>query len=301
MTTSSYPRPMRSSAPDLKFSANTSKCGASESTSSRPASFFRSTVMLFFDRLLRRNVAPMNRPSGSTMPGCDPRPDSPVGASIFTTSAPRRASSCVAYGSACICSSASTRTPSSGFPYFAASSFATSPSRTRAPFLECREQGTGSAAHLPTGSDAPSGPRRRGGTLSSCAASSPGRPTCPIDGSTARRSPRSWARAGARAPARSRRSTRTPPRWASRRPASRCAAATSSRAAALRHHLPGLRRPHQRHRHPRRVAAARHHARVRLRGVGPVVGRRAAARAHRRGRSRAGRRRRRPHRAARQR
>ena len=89
--------------------------------------------MLFFDRLLRRNVAPMKRPSGSVMPGCEPRPDSPVGASIFTTSAPRRASSCVAYGSACICSSASTRTPSSGFPYFAASSFATSPSRTVLP------------------------------------------------------------------------------------------------------------------------------------------------------------------------
>ena len=97
--------------------------------------------MLFFERLLRRKVAPMKRPCGSCMPGCEPRPDSPVGASIFTTSAPRRASNCVAYGSACICSSASTRTPSSGLPYFAASSFATSPSRTCAPFLECRGAG----------------------------------------------------------------------------------------------------------------------------------------------------------------
>ncbi len=34
----------------------------------------------------------------------------------MTTSAPRRASSWVAYGSACICSAASTRTPSSGLP-----------------------------------------------------------------------------------------------------------------------------------------------------------------------------------------
>ena len=44
---------MRSSAPALKFSANTSKWGASASTSSRPASFLRSTV----DALLRQVVA----------------------------------------------------------------------------------------------------------------------------------------------------------------------------------------------------------------------------------------------------
>ena len=52
------PRPMRSSAPDLKFSATTSKCGASASTSSRPGVVLRSMATLRLSRLLRRNVAP---------------------------------------------------------------------------------------------------------------------------------------------------------------------------------------------------------------------------------------------------
>src|ERR1700722_18448913 len=65
------------------------------------------------------------------MAGDDARPDSPCsGCSTFTTSAPNRASICVAYGNACICSAASTRTPSSGLPNPCAPAFATSPSCT---------------------------------------------------------------------------------------------------------------------------------------------------------------------------
>src|SRR5437879_1756096 len=84
------------------------------STSSRPSGVLRSMHIVRLLRLLRRNVAPTDRPSGSIIVGVDVRPDSPAGGSTFTTSAPSRANSCVAYGSACICSSASTRTPSSG-------------------------------------------------------------------------------------------------------------------------------------------------------------------------------------------
>ena len=55
------------------------------------------------------------RPAAPRTAGAPGRPDSPVcGGPTFTTSAPRCASSCVAKGIACICSSASTRTPSSG-------------------------------------------------------------------------------------------------------------------------------------------------------------------------------------------
>ena len=75
-------------------------------------------------------------------------------------------------------------------------------------------------------------------------------------------------------------STRTPPRWPSRRRASPCAAPRPRpRAAAVRHHHPRVRRQDQRHRHPRRAAAARHDGRVRLRGVGALGGGRAPARA----------------------
>ena len=63
--------------------------------------------MLRLPRLLRRNVAPTLPPSGSVIAGCEPRPRSPPdGFSTFTTSAPSRASSWVAYGRACICSRA---------------------------------------------------------------------------------------------------------------------------------------------------------------------------------------------------
>jgi hypothetical protein len=118
----------------LKFSAKTSKRGASRSTSSRPASLRMSMPTLRFPRLLRRNVAPTTRPPGSVIDGEAARPDSPcTGCSILTTSAPRRASSWVANGIAAICSSASTRTPSSGLPYRCASALATSPRRTLFP------------------------------------------------------------------------------------------------------------------------------------------------------------------------
>src|SRR5438309_8105936 len=50
-----------------------------------------------------------------------------VGCSTLTTSAPNRASSCVVHGNACICSTVSTRKPSSGLPYLTASSLTTSP------------------------------------------------------------------------------------------------------------------------------------------------------------------------------
>src|SRR5437660_7609280 len=115
--------------PGLRFSATTSNRGTRRRNSSRPPAVFRSMATLRLPRLLRRKVAPTSRPSGSAMAGCEPRPDSPSGGSTFTTSAPRRASSCVAYGSACICSTASTRTPSSGFPKRAASALAVSPRR----------------------------------------------------------------------------------------------------------------------------------------------------------------------------
>ena len=114
--------------PALKFSANTSKCGARRSTSSRPASVRRSIPTLRFPRLLRRNVAPTDAAFGIGIDGDAARPDSPcTGCSTLTTSAPRRASNCVANGIAAICSSASTRTPSSGLPYCAAPSLAMSP------------------------------------------------------------------------------------------------------------------------------------------------------------------------------
>src|SRR5262252_4106162 len=116
-------------APDLKFSATTSKWGTSWRNSSRPRSVLMSRPTLRLLRLLRRNVAPTRRPWGSSIAGRAPRPDSPcAGCSIFTTSAPRRAISWVPNGSACICSAASTRMPSSGLPCRCASAFATSPS-----------------------------------------------------------------------------------------------------------------------------------------------------------------------------
>ncbi len=120
--------------PALKFSANTSNFGARRSTRSRPASDRRSIPTLRLPRLLRRNVAPTTRPSGSRIDGDAARPDSPcTGCSTLTTSAPSRASNCVANGIAAICSSASTRTPSSGFPYCAAPSLAMSPTRNPTP------------------------------------------------------------------------------------------------------------------------------------------------------------------------
>ena len=83
--------------PALKFSATTSKWGTRSRNSSRPSGALRSRPTLRLLKLFRRYVAPTRRPSGSTMNGLDPRPDSPlVGCSTFTTSAPRRASSWVA-------------------------------------------------------------------------------------------------------------------------------------------------------------------------------------------------------------
>src|SRR4051812_2741657 len=102
-------------APALKFSATTSNFGTRLRNSSLPLSLRRSRARLRLSRLLRRKVAPTERPSGATMLGCDPRPDSPVMGSTLTTSAPMRASNWVAYGSACICSAARMRTPSSGW------------------------------------------------------------------------------------------------------------------------------------------------------------------------------------------
>src|SRR6266545_5597266 len=142
-------------APALKFSATTSKCGTRARNSSRPRSLFRSRPRLRLLRLLRRNVAPTRRPCGSSIAGNAPRPDSPsTGCSTFTTSAPSRASSCVPNGSACICSAARTRTPSSGLPYFAASGLPTSPS-----FIAAHR-----TARVPC-AFAPCPTARRGGTL----------------------------------------------------------------------------------------------------------------------------------------
>ena len=159
-------------------------------------------------------------PRGRSSPAASRGPTRRVGGSTFTTSAPSRASSCVAYGSACICSAASTRTPSSGLPYCAAPSFATSPSRTSRPFVAGREQGTPlrltpRQAAWSTRYPAPHARHPLAG-----------RPTCRSDGSIAPRSRPSSVRAAARAPARSPPSTRTPPRWRSRPRAWRCAAAT---------------------------------------------------------------------------
>ena len=56
-------------APARKFSATTSKRGASRSTRSRPAGCLRSTTTERLDRLLRRKVAPTVRPSGSVSDG----------------------------------------------------------------------------------------------------------------------------------------------------------------------------------------------------------------------------------------
>ncbi len=90
---------MRSIVPALKFSATMSNLGTNARKSSRPSGDLRSSPTLRLSRLFRRYVAPTIRPSGSTIPGEEPRPDSPcTGCSTFTTSAPSRASSWVAYG-----------------------------------------------------------------------------------------------------------------------------------------------------------------------------------------------------------
>ncbi len=119
--------------PALKFSATTSKCGTSCRNSSRP----RSALEVEADAALVEVVAQERRadrdgPAGRSIAGSDAaaRTRRATGCSTFTTSAPRRASSWVPNGSACICSAASTRTPSSGLPYRWASAFATSPSFT---------------------------------------------------------------------------------------------------------------------------------------------------------------------------
>ena len=64
-----------------------------------PRGALRSTQIERLPRLLRRNVAPTRRPSGSVIAGSDPRPDLAVdGCSTLTTSAPSRASSWVREG-----------------------------------------------------------------------------------------------------------------------------------------------------------------------------------------------------------
>ena len=64
-------------APARKFSATTSKRGASCSTRSRPAGCLRSMTTERLERLLRRKVAPTVRPSGSVSAGEALRPRSP--------------------------------------------------------------------------------------------------------------------------------------------------------------------------------------------------------------------------------
>ncbi len=62
-------------APARKFSATTSKRGASRSTRSRPAGCLRSTTTERLERLLRRKVAPTARPSGSVIAGDGAAPE----------------------------------------------------------------------------------------------------------------------------------------------------------------------------------------------------------------------------------
>ena len=99
---------------------------------SRPFIFRTSTPTDRLFKLFLMKVAPICLPSGSTMNGVEARPLSPrIGSSIFMTSAPSRANNWVAKGIACICSTARTRRPSSGFPNSVASGLATSPSSIR--------------------------------------------------------------------------------------------------------------------------------------------------------------------------
>ena len=102
-------------APARKFSATTSKCGAMSSTSWRPSGILQVDA----DAALAEVVAQEGGTHGAAF-GVGHRragssgPSSPPGGSILTTSAPSRASSWVANGSACICSSARMRMPCRG-------------------------------------------------------------------------------------------------------------------------------------------------------------------------------------------
>ena len=103
-------------------------------------------------------------------------------------------------------------------------------------------------------------------------------------GSTAARSRRSSARAAARARGRSRPTTRTPRRWASRRPGSRCAARATAPSPTRCGSPPRTRRTSTRRTPPTIHAALRLDrdvAGARLRRRGPLRRRRAARRARR--------------------
>ncbi len=156
-------------------------------------------------RLLRRYVAPTLRPSGSTIAGR--RLPGPTRRAPGARPSRRRRrggpASGSRTGSACICSAASTRTPSSGLPC-------------------CCASGVGDVAepHRVTlgGRAPPSGPCE-GPCVDSrrCEESSASAATSRTGASNARRSRAPSGAAAARGPGRSRRTTRTRRRWASRR------------------------------------------------------------------------------------
>ena len=122
--------------------------------------------------------------------------------------------------------------PSSGFPFAAASALAMSPTLMRASYLPHSGLGAVGRRLRPIESDDLSDTLNfMRGILSA--------PICRTGASIERRSPPSWGRVAARARAPSPATTRTPPRWPSRRHASpvarhRCHAY----AAAVRYHLP---------------------------------------------------------------
>src|SRR5581483_3858846 len=107
----SYVRPMRATAPARKFVRNTSACFATASSTSRPRWSFRSTASERLPRLCASKYALSPRPRTTSKY----RPGSPeTGSSTLMTSAPRSASSAVAYVPCCQMLRSRTRMPASG-------------------------------------------------------------------------------------------------------------------------------------------------------------------------------------------
>src|SRR5919204_5246388 len=105
--------PRRAAPPGRKFSSTTSARAQSSSTSSRPSGCLRSIATLRLLRLTARKYAASPPANG----GPHARVSSPSpGRSTLTTSAPRSASTIVAYGPASTRDRSTTRSPTSGAP-----------------------------------------------------------------------------------------------------------------------------------------------------------------------------------------
>ncbi len=197
--------------------------------------------MLRLLRLLRRNVAP-DPPALGVDHGRERAPArSPhTGGSTFTTSAPSRARSWVAYGSACIGSSGQDAHAVERLAVGGCLALITSPSRmrrVRRNVTVCQVRRPDPLPRHPEKYDDPSDLAVAwsgwppGGSSTTA-------PTCRTAGSTAPRSPPSPAAGAARAPARWPPTTRTPPRWPSRRPAALRRRPTACRPARVLDHAP---------------------------------------------------------------